>query len=177
VIGYKGEQIESYIGDRFNAIPVHYVWQRENKGTADALLRAKELLDGKFLVLLGDDILDANDLVTLANFDHAVLAYPHAEPERFGVIVLREDGTLDTIIEKPEHPPTNLVSTGAMALTPKIFEYTPTGEGGELYLPTMLTQLANDMPVQVVKATFWQPVGRPEDILVAEEVLRNRKQT
>jgi dTDP-glucose pyrophosphorylase len=51
-------------------------------------------------------------------------------PERFGVMVRNPDGTLFEMIEKPTHPPSNLVSTGVMVLDDTIFQVraTVTGE-------------------------------------------------
>ncbi len=93
-------------------------------------------------------------------------------PERFGVVSLNTDGTLRTITEKPEHPETNLISTGVAVLTQKIFGYAPDEKGGELLLTGMLTSLAADFPVHIVQATFWQPIGYPEQVVSAEAMLR-----
>jgi glucose-1-phosphate thymidylyltransferase len=92
-------------------------------------------------------------------------------PERFGVVSLNSDGTLRTIVEKPEHPETNLISTGVCVVTQNIFEYAPSEHSGEQGIPGMITALAKDAPVYVVKASFWQPIGYPEQIATAEAAL------
>jgi len=56
VIGYLGEQIRAYLGDSFRGRQIHYVVQEKLEGTAKALIEARHLLHGRFLVLMADDI-------------------------------------------------------------------------------------------------------------------------
>jgi hypothetical protein len=59
----------------------------------------------------------------------------------------------------------------AAALDKKIFGYEPKAQDGEQYVTGMITGLAQDHAVAIVKATFWQPVGYPEHIPAAEAAL------
>jgi NDP-sugar pyrophosphorylase family protein len=175
VVGYLGERIVSYCGEHLCGRPVRYIWQREPKGTAEALRLARDLLHDKFLVLFADDLLDASSLARLVQHDLALLAHEHPEPQHFGVMVLNDDGTLKDLIEKPDVPPSNLISTGVMVLDDRIFEYeAPLHTKGEYFLTDMVTQLAHDHAVQVERMEFWCPVGKPEDIAVAEAALALR---
>src|SRR3989344_5750566 len=38
VVGYKGSQVKKYIGGKYGAKKVHYIMQRQQKGTARALM-------------------------------------------------------------------------------------------------------------------------------------------
>ncbi len=174
VVKYKQEMVRAYCGDTFLGKKVIYVEQGEKKGTAAALEYARPFLKERFMVTFADDLLAKKDLEQLIAHEHALLVCEQEHPERFGVVALNPDDTLRTIVEKPEHPETNLISTGVAVLTQKIFEYTPDGKNGELFLTGMLTGLAADVPVAIVRASFWQPVGYPEHIPVAEKLLSAR---
>ena len=171
VVKYMQKMIRDYCGDTFLGKKVIYVEQGEQKGTAAALVYAKPYIKGRFLITFADDLLAKVDLEELITHQYALLVTEQEKPERFGVVSLNQDGTLRTITEKPEHPETNLISTGVAVLTQKIFDYTPDEKSGELFLTGMLTGLAADVPVHIVRASLWQPIGYPEHIPTAEALL------
>lgn len=173
VIGYKGDMIRAHLGDTYKGRKLRYVHQWMPAGTAHALSLARPFLSGRFFLLNADDILGSEALHEALKHPLAILAAPHMEPQKFGVISKREDGTLHTIIEKPEVPPTNLVSTGAMVLDDRLFAYdAPRHESGEYYMTAPLEAFAQDMPIMVVEQPLWIPVGYPEDIAKAEALLK-----
>ncbi len=95
-----------------------------------------------------------------------------------GVVAVRPDGTLESIIEKPEHPASNLVSTGAMVLDERLFEYdAPRHESGEYFMTSPLAKLAAEHAITVVEQPLWIPVGYPDDIKKAEERLAQVEST
>ena len=55
-----------------------------------------------------DDIMGAAALAEAITHPLAILVSPSEHPEKFGVVKVRENGTLEEIQEKPEHPATNL---------------------------------------------------------------------
>ena len=176
VIGYKGDLIRRHFGDSYKGRRIRYVHQWMPAGTAHALAMAEPLLEnGRFLMLNGDDLHGAAAFREALTHPLALLAAPHDEPSKFGVIELNADGTLASIVEKPDLPPTNLVSTGAMVLDKRIFEYKAVRhENGEYYLTYPLGLLAKEHPITVVTQDFWMPVGYPEDVEAAGEVLVRR---
>lgn len=172
VVGYKGDMVISHFGDHAYGRPIRYVWQKEAGGTGAALLLAQEFLREKFMVIYADDLVDKESLERAAAQELSVLAIEHDEPHRFGVILLNEDGTVADILEKPVHPPTNLVSTSGMVLDERIFDHITPREGySEVYLSHAVATLAKQAPVSVIRMSFWCPVGRPEDIPIAESLL------
>ncbi len=173
VVSYKHEMIREYCGGEFLGRKVTYVMQENPKGgTGDAVLHTKGSVSGKFMILNGDDIHGAEALQTIVAEEAGVLAIESSRPEQFGVLLLHPNGTLCTIVEKPEHPPTNLISTGGFVVTDDIFAYEPPISSlGEVLLPDMVTEYARTHSVAVVQQTLWLPLGRPEDIPVAEAVL------
>lgn len=171
VIGYKGHMIQDHFGDEVLGRPVRYVWQHKRKGTGDALIQARKHLSGKFLTLYGDDLVNTESLNRALTHDLSLLAIEHEEPHRFGVILLNEDGSVKDILEKPENPPTNLVSTSGMVLDERIFDHIKDEGHKEIYLSTAVARLARTAPMEVVRMSFWCPVGTPEDIPKAEALL------
>lgn len=173
VLGYKGDMIRNYFGDLYKGLPLRYVHQWMPAGTAHALSVARPLLRGKFLLLNADDIVGADALREAVQHPLAILVAEHSEPQRMGVVSMRRDGTLKGIVEKPENPLSNLVSTGCMVLDERLFEYGVVCQlNGEYYLTTPLTDLAKEHSIVVVRQPLWIPVGYPEDIARAEELLK-----
>lgn len=172
VIGYKGDLIRAYLDGLRSPQRIRYIHQEDRTGTGGALALVRPHLRGKFLLMCGDDIHGAEALEKAIQHSLAILAAPHAEPSRFGVIEMNPDGTLGGIDEKPAVPKSNLVSTGSMVLDERIFSYEPLKhENGEYYLTDQLTALAREAPIQVVVQTMWLPIGCPEDIAKAESAM------
>ena len=175
VIGYRGEQVKEHCGENFYGRPVTYVNQ-ENPvaGTANALECARSVLKEKFLVLMGDDLYGKDGLDRAVSHEQCVIAAESDEPEKFDVVIRTEDGTLNYFLEKSAEPPTNVVSTAAFVLDTRIFNYetTPDPRTGEMYLPVMVQQMAQELPVSVEVLRKWYPIGYPGDVVVVERVLK-----
>jgi NDP-sugar pyrophosphorylase family protein len=54
IVKYKQEHLKDYFGDCYASLPLEYVEQTELKGTAAALMTAKDFVSEKFFVLQGD---------------------------------------------------------------------------------------------------------------------------
>lgn len=177
VVGYKAEMIRAHFGDSYNGRRITYVHQGIPAGTGQALSMAAPLLrDERFLFMNGDDLHGTEAFTKALAYPLALLAATHDDPSKFGVLELREDGTLAQIAEKPEVPASNLISTGAMVLDKRIFGYEMVRhENGEYYVTHPLNLFAAEHPITVVTQDFWVPVGSPEDIPKAEHELRKGK--
>ena len=175
VLGYLGEQIEAYCGNNFLGRSVIYVWQREKTGTARALQLCKPYLrPGKFLVVAApDDILDPGAWKEAMNYDLCIITSESDTPEKFGVLVLHEDGSVKEFVEKPKNFISNLVNTNYFVFDERIFNYKPDPhDTGEFYLTTMVDKLAKDYKVYTVTAKRWIPVGTPEALQKAEDMIK-----
>jgi NDP-sugar pyrophosphorylase family protein len=175
VIGYLGDKIRAFCGERFLGRKVRYVFQEKKLGTADALKRCRPYLKKeRFLVLNGDDLFHPAELYECLKYKKALLVAEHHEPQRFGVVTLREDGTIARIVEKPEAPESNIVSTGALLTDEKIFDFEPERHpNGEYYVADMLDKMIRSGErVWAVKTAGWFPIATPEDLLLAENFLK-----
>lgn len=173
VVGYKKSQIERYFGKNFDGRKITYVLQKDLNGTGGAVHLVKDLVEDRFLVMMGDDLYHRSDVEKIINQNSlAILSAETDNPERFGVFDIDENGNLLDILEKPENPPTNLINTGLYLLDKKFFDYELVKINKKEYgLPQTLVKVAKDYPVKILKSRAWQPIGNPEELKKAEEVL------
>jgi len=168
VIGFEGRQIVEALGKRFFDVELTYVEQAEQKGTGDALLCAEKHVGERFILLNGDDLLKRHAIRALKGHEICVLAAPHEQPWRFGVLSV--DGEfVNAIIEKPKDaPPKSLVSTGAYALTRIVFELLreiEASETQELMFTQVVPKLSSLGLRYEVTEDGWMPITYPWDIL------------
>ena len=172
VTGYLEAQIRDYCGQEFHGKKVTYVHQADQKGTGHALWLCKDLIKGRFLFMFADDLHGSQDIARAASYTRSMLTLTTDTPERFGIVVRHPDGTLAEMIEKPEHPPSNLASTGVMVLDQHIFEFELKVEkNGEFYLTDVIAEYAKQYPIAVVEQQLWIPIGYPEDIAKANAII------
>ncbi|MFA6534161.1 MAG: nucleotidyltransferase family protein [Patescibacteria group bacterium] len=177
VIGYLGEQIRDYFGAEFNGRQITYVEQKELLGTGAALFLCKDILEGRFLVLAGDDVYDAADARRCLAAERCMLAKDIIlEQTRYlGLIQLDDQGNLkDNTYQELPVGAKCLVDVGMFVLDEHIFEYdlVPVKDGQEFGLPSTIAKMARDYPVKVIKTDYWLPIGYPDDLKRAEIHLR-----
>ncbi len=155
-------------------------------GNGSPIVSAKKFVenDEAFVVLYSDDlILGKGDVKTLIDTfrNHpeakAVIAAQEMPEEvwnRYGMIALKDNGTLSHIVEKPKTPdlsPSNLTSYGRYLLTPEVFEYlipSNTGLDDELWTVDAITKLAEHGDVLVAKSEGkWITTGDPKNYFLA----------
>lgn len=175
VTGYLGEQIREHCGEEFHGRKVTYVHQEEQNGTAKALWLCKDLIKDRFMFMFADDIHGPNDLARAVSYSRSLLVAQVTNPEKFGIVVRRPDGTLSQMIEKPQHAPSNCASTGAMVLDRQIYDYEPQEDKtikGEFYLTEVIERYSKDYPIAVVEQTTWIPIASVEDVENANKTLQ-----
>jgi bifunctional UDP-N-acetylglucosamine pyrophosphorylase/glucosamine-1-phosphate N-acetyltransferase len=177
VIGYRGTDVVDRLGDHYRGTPISYVEQESPRGTAHAIEQARSVVDDRFVVLNGDVVVDPELTCSLAAADgHAIATTRVSDPRSYGVASVDTDGSLASIVEKPEEPPTELANVGCYAFDPEVFDYIDrTGEStrGEYEITeTLELLLADERDVSVVEYDGrWLDVGRPWELLRANELL------
>ena len=173
IIGYLGECIEQYFGTEWQGKKIRYVRQKTLNGTGGALHLVKDILVGSTLVMMGDDLYHPDDLMDLMQEAWAVLGLAVDNAEQFGLLEKDINGHLQRITERPHGYTTGVVNTGAYMLPQKFFEYALVSVSKTEYgLPQTLALVGQDIPVKVCTARMWQPIGRPEDIVLGEIFLK-----
>ena len=100
VVGYRKEHVTRFLNQ--SDLPIEVVIQEKQLGTAHALQQAESQIKGDFLLLPGDNYIDAQSAAKIKEIKNAVLVKEHPNPSNFGVITVR-DGRVDSIVEKPDH--------------------------------------------------------------------------
>src|SRR3989344_843326 len=83
VVGYMKEMIEETIGKKFGRLTIHYVEQKKVSGTGDALQQCKVHLDGRFIVLNGDDMYARADLKRCLRHKYSILVQKVEDTSRY----------------------------------------------------------------------------------------------
>ncbi len=112
VVGYLGDQIQSYVAEHYPQMCAQYVEQNEMKGQAHAIWLARDYIDQPVLIIFGDTIWET-DFTRLDQVKKDGLIYVKEvnDPRRFGVVTVR-DGTVTQFVEKPDKPISNLAVVG-----------------------------------------------------------------
>lgn len=170
VVGYRADAIRSYFGDEYDGVPVRYAVQDEQLGTAHALRTARDRLRENFAVLNGDDLYDSRGLATLFETCPAVCAYGVDDPTPYGVLSLEGD-TVTGIVEKPDDPPSNRINVGAYHFPAAARDWldVPESDRGEYEITDVLARVVEERTVTAVPIERWLGVGRPWELLEANE--------
>ena len=183
VVGYRKEQIIEHYGDAFEGIPITYTHQREQKGLAHALLTVEEHVEDDFMLMLGDNVFQANlgDVVARQREDRADAAFlveevPMEEAGRYGVCVTNKYGEITEVVEKPDEPTSNLVMTGFYTFTPAIFHachlVQPSNRGEYEISEAIDLLIHSGRTIDAIRIEGWRvDVGYPEDREKAEALL------
>jgi len=172
VIGYRREEVFDYMGsgERFG-VDITYATQEKQLGTAHALAQAKDVTEDEFLVLPGDNLIEADAIAQfVAVKPEAVLVKRVDNPARYGVVTI-EKGVVKDIAEKPKEAKSNVASTGIYAFTKQIYDFIEP----ELDIPDVLNNMiaqGKQLRAQETDGT-WLDVAYPWDILsLNDAVLR-----
>ena len=164
-VNYLAEQIEDYLRTQPHARNWATVRQAEPRGTGDALMACKEKVESdRVMVLNGDDLIGRADLAKLAAVPMGILAHPVNDPDSFGIIFRKPDGTLDKLVEKPKGlPAPQLANIGGYVFPKGVFDLAlPLSPRGEYEITDAVGQLAAAGPFHVVEADYWLPIGTVE---------------
>ena len=148
------------------------------KGIADALAVAESFVGGNdAFVLLGDNLFGTSLAAAAQEFAGSratgmVMLTPVENPREFGIARFSgSDGRLEEIIEKPEHPPTDLGVTGAYFYRPSVFDLirglSPSSRG-ELEITDLNNAILSrgELDWSDVEG-WWADAGTPDGLLRA----------
>ena len=184
VVGYLKENVIDYYGDEYEGIPITYTHQRDQQGLAHALLTAEDHIDDDFMLILDDNIFNANleDVVRRQQEDRADAAFLVEEVEweeasRYGVCDTNKYGEVKDVIEKPDDPPSNLVMTGFYTFTPEIFHachlVQPSNRGEYEISEAIDLLIRSGRTIDAIGLEGWRmDIGYPEDRDEAEQRLQ-----
>ncbi len=172
IVKYKSECFRTYFGETYKGKKIHYIEQTEElMWTGAAILSLDGKIQGDFVVLSGDDIYEAADLLKLANSTwFTTLVQKTETPELFGIFTQDGMGNVTGIIEKPtDRNLGNLVNIGCHKFDDSIFSELreiPLSPRWELEITDLIHLYISQQKYQVVEATWkWLSIGYPWDLL------------
>jgi glucose-1-phosphate thymidylyltransferase len=180
------EQFQRMLGDgRQWGISLSYVIQPSPDGLAQAFVLGEDFLDGApSAMVLGDNIFFGHGLPEVlaaagqSQHGATVFGYRVADPERYGVVDFDADGTVKSIIEKPDVPPSNYAVTGLYFLDgtapARAKEVRPSARG-ELEITTLLESYLDDGTLRVEKmgrGYAWLDTGTHASLMDAANFVR-----
>lgn len=179
VVGYKKERIMDYFGEGVDfGVKISYVFQDAQLGTAHAVKQVKDYVDGDFLVLNGDNLIDAgtiSDLLAGKSGSITLLAVEREQTTGYGVVI-SEHGRVTKILEKPKEVVSHFINAGAYIFSLEIFdeiEKTPLSETGEYAITdTIQSMILNGKNVSMVESkSMWMDAVHSWDFLKANAVV------
>ena len=180
------DQFQRLLGDGSQwGIRLEYKIQPSPDGLAQAFILAEGFLDGApSAMVLGDNIFFGHGLPEVlaaadAQPDGAtVFGYHVSDPERYGVVAFDESGTVQSIIEKPETPPSNYAVTGLYfvdgSAPERAKQVTPSARG-ELEITSLLESYLTEGALHVEnmgRGYAWLDTGTHASLLDASNFVR-----
>jgi glucose-1-phosphate thymidylyltransferase len=183
VVGDREDQLRAVIGDGSQlGLDIVYLRQDHPRGLAHGVLIARDFLgDEDFLMYLGDNMLVGGLHEAAAAFRDSgaaasVVVVKVDDPRQFGVAEIDPDGRVTAVVEKPQHPASNLALTGAYFFSAAIHEavrgITPSRRG-ELEITDAIQYLVErDRLVTAERYNgYWKDTGNADDLLECNRLL------
>lgn len=185
IVGYLGDQAETYIKENYPHIKAHFVEQDEMRGQSHAIHLAREHVCGPVIIAFVDTLIET-DLEFLANEEADAVACVKAvpDPRRFGVASVGEDGWVKRLVEKPDDISNNLAVVG--------FYYFKVGEDllaaieeqmkrniqlkNEYFLADAVNiMLENGLKMRTEAVDIWLDAGTAETLLETNRYLLDKR--
>ena len=177
IVGHRSEVIREFIASEYPELRPHYTTQEVMDGTAGAVKLAQPWADDELLILFSDTLSDADlGLATrLPEGDAGILWAKEVEDyQRFGVIVTRDDGSMERIVEKPSEPISKLATIGVSVSRDHELLFAGidhvldggAGKGGEFYLTDAFQYMVDHgARLKTAPVTGWYDCGKVETLL------------
>jgi glucose-1-phosphate thymidylyltransferase len=177
------EKVQEAVGDGSQfGVKITYIMQGEPMGLAHAVAVAQKFVgEESFIMYLGDNILKSGIKEFVEGFEDSdyqarILLQQVENPRQFGVAELDGEGHVINLVEKPEHPKSDLALVGIYLFKSSIFtaisRIKPSWRG-ELEITDAIQELLNSnqkVDSHIVKG-WWKDTGKPEDVLDANHLI------
>lgn len=181
IVGYLGEKIQDYVIQTYPDLQTHFVFQNERHGTGHAIELTKNIVGtDEVFVVLGDTICEY-DVQEVVNSPYSMLGVKKVDdPRNFGVALIDEQGFIDSVVEKPAIPKSNMALVGLYKIkeTHFLFEclhhlfQQDIKTKGEYNLTDALDcMIKRGAKFQSFKVKSWFDCGRKETLLESNATL------
>jgi len=175
-LAFLPQAIRTYFGDGSEfGVRMVYATEESPLGTAGSVRNAMQELTERFLVISGDVLTDI-DLSEIVRFHDerkalATIGLKAMEnPLEFGIVITREDGSIDRFLEKPNWGQvfSDTINTGIYVLEPEIFDAIPESVSVDFAAEVFPKLLAEGKPLYgYVAEGYWEDVGNLDAYLKA----------
>jgi glucose-1-phosphate thymidylyltransferase len=174
-----GEEIKEAVGNGLRwGINIEYILQESPDGLAHAVKIAKDFLgDDRFVMFLGDNVIQGGISGLISDFassdwNSQIVLTAVENPSAYGVAKLRDDGSIEHLIEKPKDPPSNLALVGIYMFDDTIWQAVNSiqpSARGELEITDAIQWLieAGHRVYPHVHTGWWIDTGKHADMLEA----------
>jgi bifunctional UDP-N-acetylglucosamine pyrophosphorylase/glucosamine-1-phosphate N-acetyltransferase len=176
IVGYRDQSVRHYFGhgERWG-VSIEYCTQRQQMGTADALRMVSGLVNGNFLMINGDILVEQKDIKQLSRKDDNTLSVIRAKDTRDLGVVEVSKGRVVHIHEKTKKPPSDMVNAGLYLFTPDIFDAISQTQKS----PRREYEITDSLELMIDKGYhiayqeigYWLNLSYPWDLLAANESL------
>ena len=167
-VAYLASAIRNYFGDGSQfGVRMVYATEESPLGTAGSVRNAMDELQERFLVISGDVLTDIDlSAIWASHIEKGALATialtPVDNPLEFGIVITREDGSIERFLEKPSWGQvfSDTINTGIFVLEPEIFDYIPAGRPVDFSSEVFPHLLEDERPLYgAVTEGYWEDVG------------------
>ena len=177
-------------GEEFGLSHLHYTYQKEASGIADALSLAEEWAQGEpIFVILADNIFENSFTKEIEEFEKnpngaRIFTHEVSHPEHYGVIEMDSNGNVLGIIEKPKVPKSNLIATGAYIYDSTVWDFVKRLKPsirGELEITDLNNHyIKSDRLIAHEVIGYWQDCGENFDAyldagITAQKLFHNKQ--
>ncbi len=176
VVGYKKEKVIDFV--ERSSINSEWVEQKELKGIADALTYTEDIVSDRFLVVLGDCLIDGEfDIPQDPEQAIGVVRTDDQEEIKQNYSVELEEDSVTKVVEKPTQVMNDLCGMGVYVFQKKLFDYismTPPSERTDHVEITDVIQTMIDHGEDIAPLFFdgtYVNVNTPNDLEKAKKRL------
>ncbi len=184
IVGYLGDQIQTYVTEHYPHMRAQYVEQSEMKGQAHAIALAREYIDQPVLIIFGDTIWETDfGRLKQVQGDGLIYVKEVADPRRFGVAIL-ENGYVKKFVEKPSKPISNLAVVGVyyfrawqklMKAIDTLIERDIQTKGEYFLADAMQLMIDEGARLEVETIPLWEDCGTREALLKTNRYLLTKQ--
>ena len=179
VVGQTAEEIMATLGDGSEwGVSLSYIAQDSPDGLAHAVKISQEFLgEEPFVMFLGDNVIEGGISGLIRDFatndwNSQIVLKEVENPSAYGVAELRQDGGIQSLVEKPAKPVSNLALVGIYMFDHHIFEAVnaiqPSGRGEYEITDAIQWLISSGYTVYPhIHRGWWIDTGKPTDMLEA----------
>jgi NDP-sugar pyrophosphorylase family protein len=171
--GYRGEQVESALGEYYQGMSLVYSAESSSMGTAGALRAALPKLDSSTILLLNGDSYCGMDLHAFAAFhrrrgaDVSMALTCVEDVDRYGRVATTAEGLVTAFVEKQPASGPGWINAGVYLLERRLIKEIPTGRPVSLEREMLPSWIEGKKVYGHRRARPFLDVGTPESYLAA----------